>query len=230
MKTYSKPPPTQILSTITEGSEHPTFGDIPEVEVLHPTNNTSTTAAGSSQNTGGANSTQTNRGASHQLPSRAPSLIQVIQGNAKIEQIQVEDWENEAYGDKVIEEEELARFQQEIERLHQEQKVITRRQAASQRAEARRQHINRERVRLTELYYNIEILYQQEQRQEPPFQQPHHQNNLNPPPLPHFQIPQAQYPPPPAYETHLQPPPKYATTDPKNILEDHLQLAAWPPQ
>jgi hypothetical protein len=142
----------------------------------------------------------------------------------------VEDWENEAYGDKVIEEEELARFQQEIERLHQEQKVITRRQAASQRAEARRQHINRERVRLTELYYNIEILYQQEQRQEPPFQQPHHQNNLNPPPLPHFQIPQAQYPPPSAYETHLQPPPKYATTDPKNILEDHLQLAAWPPQ
>jgi hypothetical protein len=52
--------PTQILSAIVKGVEHPTFDDIPKVEVWHPVNNTSTTAAGSSQSTGGASSTQTN--------------------------------------------------------------------------------------------------------------------------------------------------------------------------
>jgi hypothetical protein len=66
MKTYPKhppktnQPPTQTLSTIIEGSEHPTLGDIVEVKVLHPANNTSTTAAGSSQNARGVTSTQTN--------------------------------------------------------------------------------------------------------------------------------------------------------------------------
>jgi hypothetical protein len=59
------PPPTQILSTIVEGSEHPTFGDIPDVEVLHPANDTSATAVGSSQNVGGTSSTQTNGCAPH---------------------------------------------------------------------------------------------------------------------------------------------------------------------
>jgi hypothetical protein len=41
-----------------------------------------------------------------------------------------------------------------------------RRQAAVQRAEARRQHINRERVNLVELQYTVDILRQQE-RQDP---------------------------------------------------------------
>jgi hypothetical protein len=44
-------PPTQNLTTITEGLEHAAFGDILEVELQHPTNNNvSTTVAVSSQN------------------------------------------------------------------------------------------------------------------------------------------------------------------------------------
>jgi hypothetical protein len=78
-------------------------------------------------------------------------LIQVIQGCAKLEQIQVEDWEDEAFEGEPTEEAKLARVQQKIERFHQEQEVITRRQAVAQRVEARWQHINRERAWLTEL-------------------------------------------------------------------------------
>jgi hypothetical protein len=63
----------------------------------------------------------------------------------------VKDWEDEAFKDEATEDEELARVQQKIERPRQEQEAITRRQAATQRAEGRRQHINRERARLTEL-------------------------------------------------------------------------------
>jgi hypothetical protein len=54
-------PPTHTLSTIIEGSEHPTFGDIPEPRQHHPAT-VSTIAVGSSQNGGGASSTQTNGG------------------------------------------------------------------------------------------------------------------------------------------------------------------------
>jgi hypothetical protein len=72
----------------------------------------------------------------------------------------VQDWDEEAYKDEAAKEEELIRVQQEIERLRQEQESITRRQAAAQCAEARRQHINRERARLVELQYNIDILRQ----------------------------------------------------------------------
>jgi hypothetical protein len=72
-------PPTQNLTTIAEGPEHETFGDIPEVQLQHPVNNNSSIAAtGSSQNARGASSTQTNGGAPRQSPSRAPSPIQVI--------------------------------------------------------------------------------------------------------------------------------------------------------
>jgi hypothetical protein len=46
--------------------------------------------------------------------------IQVIQENTELEQIQLKDWEDEASQDKAVEEAELARVQQEIERLHQE--------------------------------------------------------------------------------------------------------------
>jgi hypothetical protein len=105
-------PPTQNLSTIIEGLEHATFSDIPEVELQNPTNNNvSTIAAGSSQNTRGASSTQTNGGAPHQSPPWAPSPIHVIQENAKFENLQVEDWENEASEDEAAEEVELARVQ-----------------------------------------------------------------------------------------------------------------------
>jgi hypothetical protein len=114
-------PSTQILSTIAEGSEHLTFSDVPEVQLQHQVNNTSTNAVGSSQNVGGASSTQTNEGAPHHSPPRAPLPIQVIQGDAEIKQVQVPDWEEEALDEKATEEEELLRVQQEIERLCQEQ-------------------------------------------------------------------------------------------------------------
>jgi hypothetical protein len=103
--THSQPP-TQILSTIAEGLEHATFGDIPEFDVIPPPNNVSTAAAGLSQNAGGTNSTQINEGAPPQSPPWAPFLLQVIQGNADPKQIQVEYSENE-----VVAEVELARVQ-----------------------------------------------------------------------------------------------------------------------
>jgi hypothetical protein len=45
---------------------------------------------------------------------QAPSPIQVIQEFVELEQIQIKDWEDEA-----VEEEELPRVQQEIERPRQ---------------------------------------------------------------------------------------------------------------
>jgi hypothetical protein len=40
----------------------------------------------------------------------------VVQDNAELDQVQVEDWEDESFEDKAAEEEELARVQQDIER------------------------------------------------------------------------------------------------------------------
>jgi hypothetical protein len=57
--------------------------------------------------------------------------LQVIQEDIELEQIQAEDWEHEVFDDEFIVEVELARVQQEIERLHQEQETITHRQAAA---------------------------------------------------------------------------------------------------
>jgi hypothetical protein len=123
---------TQNVSTITEGLDHATFVDAPEVKLQHLTNNnTSTIAPGSSHNLKGTSSTQTNGGVPHQSPPRAPSLIQIIQDNAELEQIQMEHWEDKAFEDEAAKEEELARVQQEIERLHQEQEAITRRHATA---------------------------------------------------------------------------------------------------
>jgi hypothetical protein len=125
-------PSTQVLPTITEGPEHPGFGNILEVQLHELTNNLSTTT-GSSQNGGGTSSTQTNGGGLHQSPPRAPSPAQVIQGDAELDQVQVQDWDEEAYEDEVVEEEEeFIRVQQEIKRLCQEQESIMRRQAAAQ--------------------------------------------------------------------------------------------------
>jgi tRNA C32,U32 (ribose-2'-O)-methylase TrmJ len=101
----------------------------------------------------------------------APLPAQVIQGDVELEQVQLQDWEEEAFEDETAKKEELFRVQQEIERLHQEQEFIMRRQAEVQCAETRRKHINRERARLVELQYTIDILCQQEQRQEPPLDQ-----------------------------------------------------------
>jgi hypothetical protein len=114
-----------------------------------------------------------------------PSPIQAIQANPEVKQLQVEDWE-----DKAAKEAELARVQQEIVQLHQEEEAITRRQTPTHCAEARRQHINRERASFAELPYTIEIIRQQEQRQEPPLEQPYHQPIPQPPPPPsQMQIP-----------------------------------------
>jgi hypothetical protein len=62
----------------------------------------------------------------------------------------VQDWDEEVEEDEAAtEEQELIWVQQEIERLWQEQESIMRRKAIAQCAKARRQHINRERARLT---------------------------------------------------------------------------------
>jgi hypothetical protein len=121
MKAYPQPPTstqnppplhhpsTQILSTITKGSEHSTFGDILKVQLHQPANNISTIAVGSSHNGRAASSTQTNGGAPHQSPPQAASPIQVIQVDVELKKIQVQDWEEEASEDEVVEEEELLR-------------------------------------------------------------------------------------------------------------------------
>jgi hypothetical protein len=66
----------------------------------------STTVPSSNQNGGGTSSTQTNGGALHQSPLRAPSLAQVIQGDTELDQVQVQDWDEDAYEDEATEEEE----------------------------------------------------------------------------------------------------------------------------
>jgi hypothetical protein len=157
----SQPSTTQDLPVIVEDLEHIAFGNILEVELQHAANNnTFTTVTRSSQNVRGPDSTQTNGGILHQSPPRAPLPIQVIQENAELEQLQVEDWEDDIIEDKAVEEAELAKVQQEIERLRQEQEAITRRQAIAQRVETGRQYINRERATLEELQYAIDILCQ----------------------------------------------------------------------
>jgi hypothetical protein len=85
------------------------------------------------------------------LPPHALSPIQVIQENAELKEVQVDGWEDEASEDEVIEEAELAKVQQDIERLHQEKEAITRRQAVARRAKAKREFINKKRARLEEL-------------------------------------------------------------------------------
>jgi hypothetical protein len=92
---------------------------------------------------------------------RVHSLIQDIQENAELEQIQLEDWEDEASKDEVTEDAKLAIVQQEIERLYQEQEVITWRQPHQQRkSKARksssttpRSFVNRNRGKNLRLIY-----------------------------------------------------------------------------
>jgi hypothetical protein len=185
---------TQNLPTIAEDPEHPTFRDIPEVQ-LHQPAHISTTVAGPNQNSSAASSTQTGGGAPHQSPLRAPSPVHMIQGDVELYQVQIHDWDEEVEEDKAAVEEELARVQQEIERLRIEQESILRRQTAVRRAEARRQSINRERARFAELQYTLDVLCHQEQKQEAPLDQIPHQ----PPPLPPHNKNLHQPPPPPLH-------------------------------
>jgi ribosomal protein L2 len=93
----------------------------------------------------------------------------------------VQDCDEEAEEDEgTSEEEELTRVQQEIKMLRYKQESIMRRQAITQRAKAHRQHINRERAKLAELQYTIDIICQQEQRQEAPLDHIYYQPNANP--------------------------------------------------
>jgi hypothetical protein len=89
---------------------------------------------------------------------QAPSQAQVTQEHAGSGQHQIEDWEEELSEDEVVEEEELAGVQQEIERHYQEQEASTRRQVVVQRAKARIQYIDTERARLAELRQTVNIL------------------------------------------------------------------------
>jgi hypothetical protein len=191
------------------------------------------TTVGSSQNGRAASSTQTNGGAPHQSPLRTPSPLQVMCGDAELDQIQVQDWDEEAEKIKAAaEEEELIKVQHEIEMLRQEQESIMRHQAVAQCVEAWRHHINSERARLTELQYTIDVLRQQEQHQQPNANPP--SPNYPIPPLPppfndilHNRLPSLphnQYFPPPS-----PPPPHLGTTDPKSTLAHHLRLTPWPP-
>jgi hypothetical protein len=186
-------PSTQALPNIAEGAEHLTFDTIPQVQLELA--NMPTTTASSYHDGRVASSTQTNGGAPHETPPRAPLSVQVIHDDPEFDQIQVQDCDEEAEEIKVAaEEEELIRVQQEIERLRQEQEYIMKHQAIAQRAKARQQHINREHASLTELQYTINTLRNQEQRQQP---------NAIPPP-PNYPIP-----PPPLlnhYTPHHQPP------------------------
>jgi hypothetical protein len=113
--------------------------------------------------------------------------------------------------------------------LQQEQESILRRQAVMKHTEARRQNINRERARLAEMQYNLDILHQQ--GREAPL---HNQiPNQSPPPLPsppHNKIPHHLHQPPQPQNHLFQPPlpPQMGTIDPKSPLAEHLQLTPWP--
>jgi hypothetical protein len=142
-------------------------------------------------------------GGDQHLNTNPPPLLQVNQDEAELNQIKVQYWDETEENEAEAEENELIRVQQEIERLWEEQESIMRRQATTQCTEAHRQHINRERARLTELQYTVDILRQQEQRQDPLLDQRQKHFNTNPPP-PNYHIPP---PPPPNYHIlHHQPP------------------------
>jgi hypothetical protein len=118
---------TQILSTIDAGLEHPSFGNIHEVQLHQPTH-ASTKVAGPSQTNGVATSNHTTGGALRQSTLRAPSPIHMLPGDTELSQVRIDDWDKEAEEkEAAVEEGELARVQQEIERLQQEQESILRR-------------------------------------------------------------------------------------------------------
>jgi hypothetical protein len=96
------------------------------------------------------------------------------------------------------------------------------------------ENINRERARLAEMQYNLDILHQQGHevpQPSPPHNQIQHQP---PPPVPspsqlHNEIHHKPPPPAPPLNHFFQPPlpPQMGTIDPKSSLAEHLQLAPW---
>jgi hypothetical protein len=205
-------PSTQILSAIAKGTDCPEFKDVPEMCLYQPMN-TSIEAEPSH-----------NIATSSQATER--DLCQPPPQKEELDHVQIGDQDEEPEEEEAaLEEEELARVQQEIERLRQE--TILRRQTAMQRAKASRQNISRERKRLTEMQYNLEILRQQ--GCEAPL---HNQipNQPPPPSPPHNHILHHPNQPPPPQTHPLQPPlpPQMGTIDPKSPLAEHLQLAPWP--
>jgi hypothetical protein len=122
------PPPnqssTQILPIIVEGAGHPAFRHNPKTHLHQPI--TISTAAESSHDA--TTSSQAIKGASCQSLPQAPSPIHTLPGDMDLDHIQIDDWDEEAKEETAtVEEEELARVQQEIERLRQEQESILRR-------------------------------------------------------------------------------------------------------
>jgi hypothetical protein len=98
-----------------------------------------------------------------------------------------------------------------------------------QRTEAHGQNINKERARVTEMQYNLNILHQQG-REAPLHNQIPNQSPLPPPLPPHNQIPHHPHQPPPP-QNHLFQSPlplQMGTIDPKSPLAEHLQLVPWP--
>jgi hypothetical protein len=75
---------TQILPTTAEEPEHPTFENTPEVH-LHQPSHASTPAAGPSQNSGTASSSQVSEGALRQSPPRAPLPIHMFPGDVELD-------------------------------------------------------------------------------------------------------------------------------------------------
>jgi hypothetical protein len=131
--------------TIAEGAKYPAFEDIPEMH-LHQPIDTSTKPEPSHS-----------IGTSSQATKGAPR--QPLPWEEEPDHVPINDWDDEDKEEAATaEEEELARVQQEIKRLRQEQESILRRQASMQRAEVHRQNINRERSRLAEMQYNLDIL------------------------------------------------------------------------
>jgi hypothetical protein len=136
---------TQILSAIAEGANCPKFEDVPEMHLHQPMN---TSAEAQPSHSIATSSQGTER-----------DLCQPPLQEEGLDHIQIGDWDEETEEEAAAaEEEELARVQHEIERLRQEQETILRRQATMQHADAHRQNISRERARLTEMQYNLEIL------------------------------------------------------------------------
>jgi CRISPR/Cas system-associated endoribonuclease Cas2 len=184
------PPPhnqplTQILSAIAEGVNCPEFKDVPEKHLHQPMNTTAEVEPSQIITT------------SSQATER--DLCQPPPQEEELDHVQISVWDEEAEEEAAAaDEEELARVQEEIERLRQEQETILRMQTTMQRAEAHRQNISRERARLTETQYNLEILLQrgresplhnQIPNQSPPPSPPHnhilhHPNHPLQPPLP----------------------------------------------
>jgi hypothetical protein len=100
---------TQILPTIIEDPEHPAFRNIHEVH-LHQLINPSTTAVEPSHTHSATTSSQATAGAPRQSLPWAPSSMHMLPGDAELDHVWINDWDEEAEEEEAaVEEEELAR-------------------------------------------------------------------------------------------------------------------------